>query len=101
MGASSDDFGAWLTAPDGKAHYVLGGKCLCGARVKKFGGPPAREQLPNRPPGKWITPYCDECETENFVRWAKKGGRSARDLAERVSYVKRLWKRANKFGVRK
>ena len=36
--------GGWLTGPDGIAHYVLRGRCLCDAKVKSFGGPPVRHR---------------------------------------------------------
>lgn len=76
MAAGEEDFGEWRTAPDGQAHYVLGGKCLCGAKVKSFGGPPRRDQPPAGPPRKYITPLCEDCMTVNYIRWAKKGGKS-------------------------
>ena len=75
--AANEDFGEWLTAPDGTAHYVLAGKCLCGAKVKEFTGPPQRKHFPyTTTPGKIVTPLCQECEYQNFIRWAKKGGKS-------------------------
>ena len=39
-------FGEWRTAPDGTAHYVLDGLSLCGAKAKKWGGPPERKPVP-------------------------------------------------------
>ncbi len=34
MAATPEAFGSWHTATDGTAHYVLAGKCLCGAKVR-------------------------------------------------------------------
>ena len=37
MAKELEVMGGWLTAPDGTAHYVLRGRCLCDAKVKSFG----------------------------------------------------------------
>jgi hypothetical protein len=68
-------FGEWLTAPDGKGHYVLDGQCLCGTKVKKWGGPPQRKSVPGvsgAPGGAFITPLCVDCLDLNINRWRGK-----------------------------
>ena len=71
----AEHFGQWLTAPDGTAHYVLGGKCLCGAKVKEFGGPPERKRTPTqRLPGQFLTPLCPDCVDLNIARWCGREG---------------------------
>lgn len=71
---TSDDFGEWLTAPDGTAHYVLAGACLCGAKVKKFGGPPVRKPVAGTTTtGAIVTPLCFQCLDLNVARWQGKG----------------------------
>jgi len=75
----SEPFGQWLTDPKtGTAHYVLGDRCLCGAAVKKFGGPPERKPLsaPGAGVGAFVTPLCVDCLDLNVARWQKTGGRA-------------------------
>ena len=75
----SNAFGGWLVDPKtGTAHYVLGGKCLCGAAVKKFGGPPERKPVTtgNGGFGGYATLLCVDCVDKNVNRWRKKGGSS-------------------------
>ena len=75
MPKSTSDFGEWRTAPDGTAHYVLNGACLCGARVKKWGGLPERKPGPiPGAVGAFITPLCMECLDLNVARWQGLGG---------------------------
>ncbi len=82
MTAAPEVFGSWLTASDGTAHYVLNGKCLCGAKVSKLGGPPRRKpQTGAGDSGAYITPLCEECKSMNDARWSgKKGARSGASL---------------------
>jgi hypothetical protein len=84
MPETSVDFGSWLTAPDGTAHYVMDGKCLCGANVKKWGGAPKRDRPVTGPPRKYLTPLCQRCLDQNYLRWAKKGGLPTHVLAQRL-----------------
>jgi hypothetical protein len=78
MAKKAEEFGAWRTAPDGTAHYVLEGKCLCGAKVKEFGGPPARKTMPTKGVvGKFITPLCPECVGLNIARWNGDSGKGS------------------------
>jgi hypothetical protein len=64
-------FGEWVTdAKTGVAHYVLGGKCLCGTRLAKPDGPPKRKPLPGPGGyGAFITPHCEDCMDLNAQRW--------------------------------
>jgi hypothetical protein len=83
--AAPNEFGAWRTAPDGTAHYVLGERCLCGAKVKRWGGPPVRKHFPSpHAGGKHLTEYCRSCLDQNYLRWAKKGGLPTHVLASRL-----------------
>jgi hypothetical protein len=83
MPDTPDEFGGWLTAPDGTAHYILAGQCLCKAKVKKFGGPPERKPGPvPGAVGKIVTPLCFECMNRNYIRWARKGGKSEHVLSQ-------------------
>jgi hypothetical protein len=85
MAESSDDFGEWRTAPDGKAHYVISGRCLCGAKVKQWGGPPKRNTgSAPRAVAKYLTEFCNECMTQNYLRWARKGGRPTQVLSSHL-----------------
>jgi len=76
MPNTRNDISGWLTASDGKAHYVLGGACLCGAKVKNFGEPPKRKRLASGQEGTFLTPRCYECMNRNYIRWAESGGRT-------------------------
>jgi hypothetical protein len=93
----SDVFGQWLTdAKTGTAHYVLGGKCLCGAAVKTFGGPPERKAGPV--PGGlrgFVTPLCVACIDLNAARWRGGKGRPA-TIRTKSTY----WWRKRKTGTR-
>lgn len=76
MADKTNGFGEWRTAPDGTAHYVLEGQCLCGAKVKKLGGPPQRKPVPGAggaAAGAFITPLCVECIDRNIDRWRGRG----------------------------
>ena len=87
MAKEVEVMGAWLTAPDGTAHYVLRGRCLCDAKVKSFGGPPARERHSTGALGKLTTPLCRVCVDMNFLRWCDVGGNPDADL----HMQKHLW----------
>jgi hypothetical protein len=81
MNKTIDVFGDWLTGTDGKAHYVLSGRCLCDAKVKKFTGPPARQiHQKTGAPGKYLTPLCLDCMDLNTIRWCDVGGNPAPTL---------------------
>jgi hypothetical protein len=81
MSKELEFMGGWLTAPDGTAHYVLRGRCLCDAKVKSFGGPPVRHrQAGTGAPGKFATPLCRECVELNYLRWCDVGGNPDADL---------------------
>ena len=71
-------FGEWITdARTGTAHYVLDGKCLCGARIGKPVGPPRRKPVPSQAGkeyGVYATPICGECRGLNEARWLGKKG---------------------------
>jgi len=85
MTQTSDDFGSWRTGPDGTAHYVLGGLCLCGAKFKRWGGAPERKRGSSLGPiGKYLTDLCQRCLDQNYLRWAKKGGLPTHVLASRL-----------------
>jgi hypothetical protein len=82
MSATPEVFGSWETLTDGNAHYVLNGKCLCGAKVTKSSGPPQRKpQTGAGDSGAYVTPLCEECKSINDARWsgkkASKGGPAA------------------------
>ena len=81
----TDDFGKWKTAPDGTAHYVIGDTCLCRAKIKKWGGPPKRKTW-STPGGvgKFETELCAKCLTQNYLRWARKGGKPTHVLSARL-----------------
>jgi len=84
---ATDDFGEWRTAPDGTAHYVLAGECLCGAKVKKFGGPPVRKPVPGTTTtGTLLTPLCLQCLDLNVARWQGKGGSQGAPLTPQQSF---------------
>ena len=68
MSAAREEFGSWHTASDGTAHYVLGGKCLCGAKAKNTDPPPARSPKSL----SLVTPLCDKCLDLNAERWRGK-----------------------------
>jgi hypothetical protein len=72
MAKTSDEFGSWRTAPDGTAHYLLAGRCLCGANAEDL-GPPARRRLPSGQPGLIAAPLCPECLALNIARWSRGG----------------------------
>src|SRR5262245_7470076 len=83
MAAASTEFGSWHTAADGTAHYILGGKCLCGAKVKASGAPPQRKPLSGPGgSGAFITPLCEECKTLNDARWRGKSGAKAAEALQ-------------------
>ena len=85
MDDAPNEFGVWRTAPDGIAHYLLGDRCLCGAKVRRWGGPPERKHFPSPGPvGKFITELCQKCLDQNYLRWAKKGGQPTHVLAQRL-----------------
>jgi hypothetical protein len=77
MPDTKEEFGEWRTAPDGMAHYVLAGKCLCGAKITEFGDRPSRKAGPVKGAvGKFVTPLCPECVSRNIGRWSGRTGRS-------------------------
>jgi hypothetical protein len=65
MPEAADDFGTWRTAADGTAHYLLAGKCLCGAKVKANAPEPVRSEKSLA----LLTPLCVECLDLNISRW--------------------------------
>jgi hypothetical protein len=91
---TSDEFGSWQVDPSGTAHYLIEGRCLCGTKVKEWKGPPEREAPnPNGGVGKFITPFCQKCMSQNYIRWARKGGKPADVLMSRLSSVApRRWR---------
>ena len=91
--SAPEEFGSWHTAPDGKAHYVLGGKCLCGAKVKTNGPPPARSPKSLA----LVTPLCEECKILNDARWrGRKGAQASEALRPRPWHWWRRGKRTRK-----
>lgn len=71
-------FGEWLECRDGKAHYFLGGACLCEARARVVGAAEFKV-YPDRGPGKrfarssaevFTVPQCAACVAANVERWA-------------------------------
>jgi len=71
---TNDDFGEWRIAPDGTAHSLIAGECLCGVKVKKWGGPPVRKPVPGTTTtGTLLTPLCLQCIDLNIARWQGKG----------------------------
>ena len=92
MAATPEQFGSWHTAPDGTAHYVLAGKCLCGAKVKTNGPAPARSAKSLA----LVTPLCEECLILNEDRWRGKTGHSDDTPRPRRTYWWRRAKRARK-----
>jgi len=69
-------FGSWHTAPNGVAHYILNGKCLCGAKVKSTGPPPTRAAKSLA----LVTPLCEECLILNDARWSGRSDTRPRRL---------------------
>ena len=97
MPPTPEDFGEWRTAPDGTAHYVLAGECLCGAKAKNLGGPPERK--PGPVPGgmgAFITPLCVQCLDRNIDRWRSKGGNRAAPLRPQGTFWWRQPRRGRK-----
>jgi hypothetical protein len=77
MSATPEAFGSWHTASDGTAHYVLMGKCLCGAKVKATDPPPERAAKSLA----LVTPLCTEFLDLNAARWrGKKSAQSGAPL---------------------
>ena len=66
---TDNDFGSWRTASDGTAHYVLAGKCLCGAKIKANAPEPVRSEKSL----SLVTPLCTECLDLNINRWRGVG----------------------------
>jgi hypothetical protein len=101
MAETENAFGEWKTAPDGTAHYVLENQCLCGAKVKKFGGPPERKPVPGAggaPAGAFITPLCIDCLDANIARWrGKPRDRGTAPLRPQKSFWWRQPRRSRKW----
>jgi hypothetical protein len=81
-------FGEWVTdGKTGTAHYVLDGKCLCGAKIAKPAGPPKRKPVASQAGkeyGALATPLCEECKTLNENRWL---GRKGTEMARRKRWT--------------
>jgi len=93
MAAETPEFGAWHTATDGTAHYVLKGKSLCGAKIKANAPPPVRSAKSTA----IVTPMCEECLDRNAARWAGEHGMKAPvPLQPQRSYWWRQLKRKKK-----
>jgi hypothetical protein len=64
MADASTDFGEWFIAPDGIAHCIVAGKCLCGAAVDVAAAPRLKAT-----DGTTIdTPLCNRCVDLNARR---------------------------------
>jgi hypothetical protein len=58
------DYGDWYIAPDGKAHCLVAGKCLCGTRMDSREAPQLKATV-----GTTIdTPLCGRCVDLNARR---------------------------------
>jgi hypothetical protein len=64
MTESIPDYGDWLIAPDGRAHCVVTGRCLCGAHVD----PKTSSRLKSTVGTTIDTPLCDRCIELNARR---------------------------------
>jgi hypothetical protein len=64
-------FGVWVACADGRAHYALSGRRLCGARATGTGKPVRASEPPGRFP--ILGPYCAACLSANERRWAGEG----------------------------
>jgi hypothetical protein len=64
MTEAPPDYGEWLIAPDGCAHCLVTGRCLCGVRVNIADAPRIKSTV-----GTTIdTPLCDRCVELNARR---------------------------------
>jgi hypothetical protein len=57
MPESPDELGTWLVAPDGLAHCIAVGKCLCGAGIDAAEAPRLRVSEGTT----LVTPLCMKC----------------------------------------
>jgi hypothetical protein len=75
---SGTQFGEWLAARDGQAHYYINGKALCGCTLP--GTKEVQRKRTSRkekqPDGALITPYCETCSEANERRWVGRQHRS-------------------------
>lgn len=65
-------FGTWLACADGRSHYHLGGRALCGCGAAPTGPAYAPPTL-NRAMTV-LAPHCGDCRERNEARWAEGGG---------------------------
>jgi hypothetical protein len=93
MSANSDPFGSWHTAPDGTAHYVFGGKCLCGTKLKASAPAPERDAVTHA----ILSPMCVDCIDLNTARW--RGKQSAK-TGEPLRPQRSFWWRQPRRGKR-
>ena len=76
MPEEKEAFGSWRTASDGTAHYVLSGKCLCGAKIKASAPEPVRSEKSLA----LVTPLCEQCLDLNIQRWRGVHGDASKAL---------------------
>jgi hypothetical protein len=95
MSAKPAEFGSWHTATDGMAHYIVAGKCLCGAKVKTTDPPVKREAKSHA----IVTLLCERCMDLNAARWAGKKGTQAGGFIQRLPL--RWWRQPRMQRARK